>query len=85
MQVEDGFNFSPVITPFNPRPGDRIRFGYNKNNDYTIYEVIEPAGDVDGRLKLRLNTTVPTSVNLNNFVLHRVDSRDPAYIISRCS
>ena len=80
-EVEDGFNFSPVITPFTPRPGDRIRFGYNKNNDYTIYEVIEPAGDVDGRLKLRLNTTVPTSVNLNNFVLHRVDSRDPAYII----
>ena len=80
-EIEDGFNFSPVITPFIPRPGDRIRFGYNKDNDYTIYEVIEPAGDIDGRLKLKLNTTIPTSVNLNNFVLHRVDSRDPAYII----
>jgi hypothetical protein len=80
-EVEDGFNFSPVITPFTPRPGDRIRFGYNKDNDYTIYEVIKPAGDVDGRLKLRLNTTVPTSVNLNNFVIHRTDSTDPVYII----
>lgn len=80
-EIEDGFNFSPVITPFTPRPGDRIRFEYNKDTDYTIYEVIEPDGDVEGRLRLKLNTTIPTSVNLNNFVLHRVDSNDPAYII----
>ena len=80
-EIEDGFNFSPVITPFTPRPGDRIRFEYNKDTDYTIYEVIEPDGDIDGKLKLRLNTLVPTPVNLNNFVLHRVDSNDPAYII----
>ena len=80
-EIEPGFNFSPVQTPFLPRPGDRIRFEYNKETEYTIYEVIEPNGDVEGLLRLKLNTTVPTTVNLNNFVLHRVDSSDPAYII----
>lgn len=79
--IEPGFNFSPVITPFLPRPGDRIRFGYNPENDYTIYEVIEPSQDIDGRLKLRLNSILPYDLNLNSFVLHRVDSNDPAYII----
>ena len=80
-QIEPGFNFSPVTIPFNVEVGDRIRFEYNKSTDYTIYEVIEPSGDIDGKLKLRLNTLVPTSVNLNNFVLHRVNSNNPAYII----
>ena len=80
-EIEPGFNFSPVQTPFLPRPGDRIRFEYNKETEYTIYEVIEPDGDVEGLLRLKLNTTIPTTVNLNNFVLHRVDSSDPAYII----
>lgn len=80
-EIEPGFNFSPVITPFIPKPGDRIRFGYNKNNDYVIYEVTPPEEDPEGLLKLRLNTTLPPSLNLNNFVLHRVDSTDPVYII----
>lgn len=79
--IESGFNFSPVITPFTPQPGDRIRFEYNKSTDYTIYEVIEPSGAVDGLLKLRLNTLIPSEVNLNNFIIHRVDSTDPVYII----
>ena len=80
-EIEPGFNFSPITIPFIVTPGDRIRFGYNKENDYTIYEVIEPSGDIDGKLKLRLNTLVPTSVNLNNFVLHKVDTNNPVYII----
>jgi len=80
-EIEPGFNFSPIQTPFLPRPGDRIRFEYNKETEYTIYEVIEPDGDVEGLLRLKLNALVPTTVNLNNFVLHRVDSSDPAYII----
>ena len=80
-QISPGFNFSPITIPFNVKVGDRIRFEYNKETDYTIYEVIEPSGDVDGKLKLRLNTLVPTSLNLDNFVLHRIDSNNPAYII----
>ena len=79
--IEPGFNFSPIETPFIVRVGDRIRFEYNKEFDYTIYEVIEPSVDVDGRLKLRLNSLIPNSINLNNFVLHRVNINDPAYII----
>ena len=75
------FNFSPIETPFTVQPGDRIRFEYNPNTEYFIYEVIEPSSDNEGLLKLRLNTLVPNSVNLNNFVLHRVNTNDPAYII----
>ena len=79
--IEPGFNFSPIETPFIVRAGDRIRFEYDKEFDYTIYEVIEPSVDADGRLKLRLNSLIPNSINLNNFVLHRVNINDPAYII----
>ena len=50
-------------------------------NDYTIYEVIEPSADVDGRLKLRLNSPPPPSSTLNSFVLHKVDVNNPVYII----
>lgn len=79
--IEPGFNFSPIETPLVIQPGDRIRFGYDKDQEYIIYEIIEPEQDVDGRLKLRLNALVPSSVELNNFVLHRVNVNDPAYII----
>ena len=67
--------------PFIVQAGDRIRFEYSETLDYTIYEIIEPSVDADGRLKLRLNTLIPNSINLNNFVLHRVNTNDPAYII----
>ena len=80
-EIEPGFNFSPVTIPFTVTPGDRIRFGYNKENDYTIYEVIEPSQDVDGRLKLRLNSPPPPSNTLNSFILHKIDTNNPAYII----
>jgi len=80
-EIEPGFNFSPVTIPFIVNPGDRIRFGYNVENDYTIYEVIEPSVDVDGRLKLRLNSPPPPSSTLNSFVLHKVDVNNPVYII----
>lgn len=79
--IEPGFNFSPVQVPFNVQIGDKIRFEYSKETEYTVYEVIEPNQDVDGRLKLRLNALVPSSVNLDNFVLHRVNPNDPSYII----
>ena len=75
------FNFSPIETPFNVQVGDRIRFEYNPNTEYFIYEVIEPVDDNEGLLRLRLNTLIPDSVNLDNFVLHRVNTNDPAYII----
>ena len=79
--IEPGFNFSPVEVPFTVQVGDRIRFEYSEILDYTIYEIIEPSVDTDGRLKLRLNTLIPNSINLNNFVLHRVNTNDPAYVI----
>lgn len=75
------FNFSPIKLPFLVQSGDRIRFGYNPLNDYYIYSVITPENDLDGRLKIKLNQYVPTPVYLNNFVLHRVNESDPAYII----
>jgi len=80
-EIEPGFNFSPVTTPLIPKPGDRIRFEYNIDTEYTIYEVIPPDEDSDGLLKIRLNTLISNTVNKNNFVLHRVDSNDPVYII----
>ena len=63
------------------RVGDKIRFGYNPNNEYTIYEVIEPEDSNDGLLKFRLNTYIPTSAYLDNFVIYRVNPNNPEVII----
>lgn len=83
LQNSDGidFGFSPVNVPFLVQAGDRIRFGYNSANDYFIYDIITPQEDLEGRLKLKLNRSIPDSVYMSNFLLHRVDSNDPAYII----
>ena len=75
------FNLSDITTPFNVKVGDRIRFEYNMDTDFTIYEIIEPDAANDGKLKLKLNSRIPETVNLDNFILHRVDSNDPVYII----
>lgn len=75
------FNLSDIDTPFIPRVGDRIRFEYNPETDFIIYEIITPDETEDGRLKLRLNSRVPSTVNKDNFILHRVDVNDPVYII----
>ena len=37
--------------------------------------------DVDGYLKIRLNQKPPDGIILNNFILHRVNSNKPSYII----
>jgi hypothetical protein len=75
------FNFSPIRLPFLIQKGDRIRFGYNPNNDYYIYDIITPEEDVDGRLKIKLNQYLSPVIDFDNFVLHRVNENDPAYII----
>jgi len=75
------FNFSPIKTQFIPQPGDRIRFEYNPQKDYIIYEVISPDEDSDGLLKLKLNNIISPNTILDNFVLHRVDNSILKYMI----
>ena len=75
------FNLSSINVPFEVKVGDRIRFEYNMETDYIIYEVIEPGADPEGLLRLKLNQRIPNTVNRDNFILHRVDVNDPVYII----
>jgi len=75
------FNLSDINVPFEVKIGDRIRFEYNMETDYIIYEIIEPGADPEGLLRLKLNQRVPDTVNRDNFILHRVDVNDPTYII----
>lgn len=79
--AEENFNLSPIINKFKPRIGDRIRFEYNKQKEYYIYEVITPCKDPEGRLKLRINGYLPIGTEVNNFILHRTDVNTPSYII----
>jgi hypothetical protein len=75
------FGLSPIKTPFLLSPGDRIRFEYNPQKDFIIYEVIEPRAASDALLKIKLSSTVPSNTILDNFVLHRVDNNSIKYII----
>jgi len=78
------FNLSKIQVPFKTKIGDRIRFLYNSQTDFHIYDVKEPNDEVDGRLKLKLNTNLSqslTETQLSNFVLHRTNESIPRYII----
>ncbi len=78
------FNLSKIQVPFNVKIGDRIRFLYNPQTDFHIYDVKEPATEADGRLKLKLNTNLSQSLTLtqlSNFVLHRTNKSIPRYVI----
>jgi hypothetical protein len=80
-QFSSGYNLSPIVTPFKLKVGDRIRFEYNKQKEFYIYEIIEPSNDNQGLLKIRINGFIPTGTETDNFVIHRTDITDPAYII----
>ena len=80
----ENFNLSKIQVPFKVGIGDRIRFLYNPQTDFHIYDVKEPATELDGRLKLKLNTNLSqsfTETQLSNFVLHRTNESIPRYII----
>lgn len=80
-QFASGYNLSSIITPFKLKVGDRIRFEYNKLKEFYIYEIIEPSNDNQGLLKVRIGGFIPTGTITDNFVIHRTDVTDPAYII----
>lgn len=74
------YGLDPIDDTFTPQAGDKIRFGYNPNNVFTIYETIAPSEASDGLLKLKLNRQVPNSTILDNFILYRIDSSEPKSI-----
>lgn len=78
---ESDYGVMDIKVPFNPLPGDFFRFEYDKSKENIIYEVIPPGEDDDNRLKIRLNTRLPESTNLNNFMIHRINDRIPQYVI----
>lgn len=63
------FGFSPINYPFRVLPGDRIRFGYNKSNIFTVFKVDEPPGS--SRLFITLDKEIGGNLNINNFVIYR--------------
>ena len=60
--------------PFIPQAGDRIRFEYNSEQEYMVYDVIlpdDPNNDT-GRLCLKLGGQVLPELQMNNFLLYRI-------------
>ncbi len=69
---QQNFGFDSVVIPFSPQPGDRIRFQYNEDQLYTVYNVIPPSQAPDGKLTLTLSGLPPTS-SYQNFQMYRID------------
>ena len=71
-----GTNFDPITSEIELQEGDEIRFGNNENYTYTIAEVFAPQENIEdggaARLKIRLNSPVPTSVNKDFFLVRRI-------------
>ena len=82
--------FDPIIQDFTVKVGDEIRFKGTEAYSRMIVDVIEPESSVDGRLYIKLDTTLPVSGSvysgagyqtlLDHFILRRyVD--DASYVI----
>lgn len=75
------FGLDPIKEIFELKKGDKIRFGYTPSNTFTIYDIITPSEASDGLLKLKLNRPVPNNIVPDNFIIYRIDTNDPKYII----
>lgn len=63
------FGFSPINFPFTVEPGDKVRFGYNNDNVFTVFKVEEPP--TSPLLYLTLDRAIGGNLNLKNIVLYR--------------
>jgi hypothetical protein len=63
------FGFSPINFPFTVKPGDKMRFGYNNDNVFTVFKVEEPP--ISPLLYLTLDRAIGGNLNLKNVVLYR--------------
>jgi hypothetical protein len=79
------FNFSPITIPFSDtKPGDFIRFEYNKNQTYTIFNINQVTSSINNDIALEFYVTPSLSsisgsvaandfyLELNHFVIYRV-------------
>jgi len=68
--ASEDFGFSPINSEFLLIPGDKIRFGFNTDLTFTIYEITPPES-VGDSIYLKLDREVPEGLNINNFILYR--------------
>jgi hypothetical protein len=77
-------NFSPITIPFGDiQPGDWIRFEYNKNQVYNIYQVSQGNNYVELRITPSLSNITDEdsqTINVNHFVIYRVIN-DGTYVV----
>ena len=76
-----GYASKELLVPFDPRPGDQIRFGYNENYTRTINKVFLPGeilgggqgGNIENtRVYLILNQPLPAlDEERNHFIIRR--------------
>lgn len=69
--AQNSFGYADPNITFSPKPGDKIRFQFNPDNLFNIYDVKTP-DENGGKLALLLDG-LPTTASLNNFVLYRID------------
>jgi len=70
------FGFSTITQPFQPQPGDFIRFEYDKSKVHTIYEVgtadTGSGTNISGSLILKVRPGIQTGSLLDHFCIYRV-------------
>jgi len=62
--------FDPIENPLEFQENDEIRFGNNENFTYRVLEVFAPQEN-NGKVKLRLDKAVDTSINKDFFLVRR--------------
>lgn len=70
----EGTKFDSIQYSLEIKEGDQIRFGNNETYSYTIKRVYPPQENIEdgvGRIKIKLDKEVPTSVNKDFFLVRR--------------
>ena len=70
------FGFSTITQPFQPKPGDFIRFEYDKSKVHTIYEIgtadTGSGTNISGSLTLKVRPGIPSGSIIDHFCLYRI-------------
>jgi hypothetical protein len=63
--------FNEIYSPFNPSPGDYIRFEYNPLKVFNVKNIL--TDNASSNLVLDLGLPIQAGTNINNFVLYRLN------------
>jgi len=81
----EGLGYSQgIVVPFDPQPGDEIRWAFTENLKYKIVKVVKPEETDSNRLYIQINDTI-SDINQkrNHFIIRRYNNNNKQLTTNR--